>query len=180
MVARPAPVSSSVRKLRNAQLPEFGLLRLGDIVGIDSTIQADTLPTVARSAPPFVTVNAVLGSILRAPIWVRERRAGLYVVGNVESWTIARSVLADDDQVYVLRFGRSSNWFKHALALERWLVPILRLTPRDQTDALVEQLLAADEPELIERAALSDQALARHTGESRDTIARRRKRVFRA
>ena len=180
MLARPKPVAARVQKLRNAQLPELGVVRLGDIVGIDSTIQADTLPTVARSAPPFVTEDAVLGSILRAPIWVRERRAGQYVMGNVESWILARSVMTDDDQVYVLRFGRSSNWFKHARALERWLVPILRLTPRDQTDAIVEQLLAADEPELIERAALSDQALARHTGESRDTIARRRKRVFRA
>ncbi|GEM_PF-4075721 len=179
MVARPTPVAGSVQKLRNAQLPEFGLVRLGDIVGLDSALQADSLPAVARPAPPFVTLDTVMGAIMRAPIWLRERRAGLYVIGNVESWILARSVLADDDRVYVLRFGRSSNWFKHARALEGWLMPILRMTPRDQADALVAQLLASDEPELIERAALSDQALARHTGESRDTIARRRKRVLR-
>ena len=63
MVARPTPVAGSVQKLRNAQLPEFGLVRLGDIVGLDSALQADSLPAVARPAPPVSYTHLTLPTI---------------------------------------------------------------------------------------------------------------------
>ena len=179
-IPRRKMLSEERRKLANAVTPSFSMKALAEISGLDDKLRAGSLPAVANPAPDLLTPVAVLGLLLRAPIWVRERKnAGTVVIGNVDSWILAQSALGPDELVPVLQFGRSSNWFEHCLDFERWLAPLVRATNKDQMDRLLSAIAQTDNDTLIHLEQVNASALARLTGLARETITKRLKRARR-
>lgn len=167
-------LSEEKRKLQNAAPPSFAMKRISEISGLDGSLQTDSLPPTANPAPKFLTPVAVLGYLLRAPIWIRERKnRGTVVVGNIDSWILAKSALQPDESVPVLQFGRSSNWFAHGLDLEHWLIPLLRAPNKKQMDQLLLAIAESDNDTLIELERINPSTLADLTGMGREAATKR-------